>query len=127
MTAWAWLAAALVFLVVGPLGFWKAVRAKVSRVQRGVIWILALALGVAAGLILTYKLDKRTTVYEFPLPAAFFQYDEKGVWADFVGPLTGPFMFGNAVINTGVALYVLSTVGPLLTRRTGPRIGKPAK
>ena len=123
MTGWAWLVAALLFLVISPLGFWSAVRTKASRVRRGVMWVAATALGVAAGLVLTYSIDNRTTVYGFPLPAAFFQYDDHGVWADFVGPLTGPFMFGNAVINTGVALYLLTRLGPLRARKTGLRNG----
>jgi hypothetical protein len=120
MTGWAWLAAALLFLGVSPVGFWRAVRVKVSWLRRGLMWILGILLGVTAGLVLTYQLDRRTTVYGFPLPAAFFQYDDNGVWADFVGPLTGPFMFANAIINTGVALYVLLSVGRLV-RHTAPQ------
>ena len=110
MTTWLVLPAAILFLVVGLAGLWRGVRAKHTRVKRVLLWAVAFLIGGASALMLNYQLDERTRIIGFPLPAAAFQQSENGLWADFVGPLTGPFMFANAVVNTGVVLYVLSVL-----------------
>jgi hypothetical protein len=42
------------------------------------MWILAILIGSAATLMLSYKVDPQTRVLSFPLPAAFLQQDENG-------------------------------------------------
>jgi hypothetical protein len=106
MTAWLVLAASLVLVVVAVLGFWKAIRAKVATRQRIAVWTIAVVTGAASLLLPAYPIDSRTRAIGFPLPAAFFQKDEHGHWLDYVGPLTIPFFYGNAVVNAGVILFI---------------------
>ena len=121
MIAWFVLVAALLFLVVGMIGLWRGVKVKVSFVHRVMLWTVALILGSASALFLTYPLDARTRVYGFPLPAASFERAEDGQWLDFVGPTTGPFVIGNAILTTGFVLFVLFAI-VTYRRRTKDRV-----
>jgi hypothetical protein len=98
------LAVTLLFVALGPLGFWKALRARLPRRQRVVTWTLAALVGATTLLLPAYPIDARTRAVGFPLPAAFFQQDDHGNWLDYVGPLTVPFFYANAVLNAGVIL-----------------------
>jgi hypothetical protein len=71
-------------------------------------WVMS-ALSLAAGVVpgqLSYSVDARTRIVGVPFPAAAFQLED-GVWLDFVGPLTGPFMLANTFCWAGLGQVVL--------------------
>jgi hypothetical protein len=113
MTAWLLLVVALLFLGLAPVGFWKALRSPLPRRRRVGLWVIALLIGGATVRMPGYSIDSRTQAFGFPLPYAFFQRDANGHWLDYVGPLTVPFFYANAVVNGGVVLLV----GSLLLKR----------
>jgi hypothetical protein len=119
MAGWLALGAGLAFLTVGAAGLRRARSVRASRTERLMMWAVALAFGCVSAALLSYPLDARTRVCGFPFPAVILQRSTTGVWQDFVGPLSVPFVFANGAVSAGVVLYVVS--GVLNRRPAGPR------
>ena len=67
--------------------------------------VVTVAMGTVAGQA-SYFVDENTRIVGIPFPAAAFQRED-GVWLDFVGPMTGPFMLANAFAWAGLLQVAL--------------------
>ena len=93
-------------LVRAPRGFWLALRWR---------WA-AIALGACASVgtcLIRYRYNDKYFALGFPLPGAVF---EISTGSDFVGPLTLPFLFLDALLLATLPLAIL-TIGVALRKR----------
>src|SRR5262245_50085466 len=84
-----------------PLVAWRVHRRWREEPATGTERAVAL-LGAGVGLafaVVVYPFDQRTRILGFPFPGAFLQLSNSGVWQDFLGITTVPFLCVDAAIG----------------------------